>query len=125
MPQRRTLVWLLVAGALILNLGVGASAQGLTPTVTEQQAARATLTLPMLQPHVKEGLPQLDTALNQLLSGWKANREQARAGALAQGVKIELERVHVTILMLDEAAAEDALVALPGLGHGLLRLCKS
>jgi len=116
MPQRRTLVWLLVAGVFVANFWMGAPVQGATPTTAEQQAARATAALPPLQAQPKEGLPQLDTPLNQLLSGWKANREQARAGATAQGVKIEQERVHVTILMLDEAAAEDALVALPGLG---------
>jgi Zn-dependent metalloprotease len=39
--QRRTVVWLLVVGVLILNLGVGAPLQGAAPPTSQQQAARA------------------------------------------------------------------------------------
>jgi hypothetical protein len=41
MPQRRTVVWLLVAGVFVANFWMGAPVQGATPTAAERQAPAA------------------------------------------------------------------------------------
>jgi hypothetical protein len=67
-----------------------------------------------------ETLPNLSTGLSQLCRGWQNGKSMEELAQAAGVAELSGDRVMVTLIMLDEAAARNAIAALPGLGGAVI-----
>ena len=61
-------------------------------------------------------LPNLSSGLSQLYAGWQNGRPVEELAQAAGAAEVSGDRVKVMLIMLDEAAAQNAIAALPDLG---------